>query len=188
MAISLSIICCGQDKYLPVYFDYLITKQHVDSLLNLNVKEVIIVRTDKAFNELYSEDSILTFICWQQIGTSYIRIVTQDKIFKVTVFNGESIFNFKNKKKTFVTDGEEIFKFTPPLTNNNAVFYYTTLYQGYFEQPDKLNSSPMRYYPNDQNKEKLRKEWFSIIISVLLKEDFDLKVESIHDRYKELGQ
>ncbi len=157
-----------------------------DSLLRLNVHEVIVIQSNKEFHNLKSADNLFTFICWEQNEKYFVCIVSRDKVYSTVEFNGNQIFNFSNKKETFVTKNEQTLKFTPPLTNQNVVFYISKSLQGYFEQPDNMNNNPTTYYPTDKTKESLRAEWFSAIYKALNNEDFSLKAKSVYDRDKEL--
>ena len=132
--VAMTFFCKGQTQNLPIYIDFNVIISMTDSLLRLNVHEVIVIQSNKEFHNLKSADNLFTFICWEQNEKYFVCIVSRDKVYSTVEFNGNQIFNFSNKKETFVTKNEQTLKFTPPLTNQNVVFYISKSLQGYLEQ------------------------------------------------------
>jgi hypothetical protein len=176
----------GQDQCgFSIIIDVEIIQFKVDSLLNDSVKEVVVIQTIKPFEFLHSEDSCLTFICWKAKQEYFTQIITDKFISPAIYFNGQSIFNFKDKKLAFVTPDERILKFTPPIEGGNAVYYFTKKSKRYFELTGS-NTQPGSYVPNNKKKEEIRMKWFNIIYKTLFNEHFNLEIKSNYDRWKEI--
>ena len=173
---------------LPFFEDFVEIEKTIDSLAKGNIKTVIVLKTELSKIKYLSEDSVLNIIIWPADNEQvYIKLISSNAIyrpFKTQLLN--NIFKFPYKEKTFITKDECVFKFTPPVTNNNTVFYTSEKVTGYFEQPDSKNQTPITYMPNDKNKESIRKKWFQMILENVNHIEYVLVIERHHDRDKEL--
>jgi len=174
----------GQVIPVPWFEDKTIAQSIIDSLQkNQNVSEILIIYTDIAFKSIKSDDSKLTFICWENNNKYYTQIISRDKIYKVVCFEGKEIFNYQKKTQTFVTKDEQELIFIPPV-QPTLIGYFKNKSEGYFEQP-KSKNEPVTYSPNNKIKEKLRKEWFQIIYKTLVNIQITQNDYRPYDRYKE---
>jgi hypothetical protein len=167
----------GRKNHLPIFWDKELIEHITDSLLKANANEVIVIYTDKHFMNLSSPDSLITFIIWRQGTEHFIKAITADNIYKTVMFNGKGVFFRPDKTKTFVSKSELdalTLKFVPPLTTENALFYYSLKERGYFEQGEPVT------YSKEERKEKLRKKWFDECISLLRQ----IKIADIETLYK----
>ena len=173
---------------LPFFGDFVEIEKTIDSLAKENIKTVIVLKTELSKIKYLSEDSVLNIIIWPADNEQvYIKLISSKAIyrpFKTKLL--KNIFNFPDKEKTFITKDERVFKFTPPVTNNNTVFYTSEKMTGYFEQPDSKNQTPITYMPNNKYKESIRKKWFQMILENVNHIEYVLVIERQHDRYKEL--
>ena len=175
----------AQKIHFPYFFDTNEVDLVIDSLQKNNVHEILILRNESLKICSLSPDSILTIIIWSSTsGENYLKVICSDAIFRpIKVSLDERFFNYKNRYKVFVSKEEDVLKFVPPITNNNAIFYISNNKHGYFELNDQFNS-PITYVPKDVTKEKFRKEWYDIIINSLNSITYNLTLEKQHDRYK----
>ena len=186
LLITLTFNLKGQTKNVPIYFDSKIVLSTIDSLLNKGVTEIIVFQTENKFNYMKSKDSLITIICWKNMDLFQLKFITDNTIYSPINFNGQQVFSFKEKLNCLVKQDEQTLKFVPPLTNRNAIFYFSSKQKGYFEQSDRQNNNPLTYIPKDKNKERLRTAWYKIIYEAIAKENFNFKARPNYDRYKEL--
>jgi hypothetical protein len=176
--------CYGQvQNHFTFLIDQLVIESRVDSLLKDGVEEILVLQTIKPFDNLKSEDSILTFICWTLNQNYFVQIITDNCIYSTVNFRGQAIFNFKDKIKTFVTTDERVLKFTPPIVGGNSVYYFIPNSSKYFELTGS-NTQPWTYVPNNKQKEKIREKWFDIIYKTLYNEHFNFRNMLNYDRYE----
>ncbi|WP_345237544.1 hypothetical protein [Hymenobacter saemangeumensis] len=164
-----------------VSVDSRIVNRYKDSLLLDKTSEVIIFQTTMLFDHIKSSDGLLTFIIWRQNNNCLTVIVSDSKIYSVTPFSGQDIFNYGNKHITYVTQDEKTLKFTPPIFGN-AVYFFSKTASNYFEFTG-TNSQPWTYVPRSKKKEDMRKEYFSLIYSTLKKEKLNLRALRNYKRH-----
>ncbi|MBS1635715.1 MAG: hypothetical protein JST26_07305 [Bacteroidetes bacterium] len=175
----------GQNKFIPLYFDEKIISSTVDSLLKAGVSEVVVLLSPHETDSLKIEKSLTNYICWSSSGQYHLKIITENTIYPTVSFRGQNIFTYKNKLNTLVKPVEQSLKMTPPLTTQNAVFYFTPGLKGYFELPDKRNPGPITYVASDKKKEAMRTAWFNIILETISHTNLSLQIPSNYDRYKD---
>lgn len=163
-----------------VNVDDSLVSRYKDSLLIDKTNEVIVFQTKRQFDYLKSGDSILTFIIWRQDKNCLTVIVSDRKIYSAISFAGQSIFNFIDKKVTYVTQDEKVLKFTPPIIGN-VVYFFSKTTSNYFELTG-TNSQPWTYVPKSKIKETARKRYFDMIYSTLKKEKFNFKILNNYKR------
>jgi len=190
LILSITSTVCSQSEYFPYFIDHNEIVSTVDSLKKSRVKKIVIVRTELIKLVKNTDDSVLSIILWpSDSGRIYLKVISSNFIifpFKATL--DPKIIEYKNIEKTFISKGEDIFHFVPPLTNSNAIFYISENKQGYYEQSDHYNNHPITYVPNNSTKEKYRKEWFDLIIKELNKVDYCNRKSKYYNREKELDE
>lgn len=173
----ISLTAHGQSEktHLPFSWDKQLINEVTDSLLKANTDEIIVIYTDKSFDNIKSYDSLITFIIWRQGNQHFLKAITADKAYRKIKVKGQGIFSMTNKHQTFVSPDELTLKFTPPLTSENSLFFLSSKRTGYFEQ-DK----PVTYVANT-DKDKLREKWFNECLSVI-RQTRHLEIERTYKR------
>ncbi|MGG9971879.1 hypothetical protein ACQ33O_08820 [Ferruginibacter sp. SUN002] len=179
----ISAISFGQkagEVKVYVNVDDSLVNRYKDSLLLDKTNEVIVFQTKRQFDYLKSGDSILTFIIWRQDKTCLTVIVSDRKVYSAISFAGQNIFNYIDKKITYVTQDEKVLKFTPPIIGN-VVYFFSKTTNNYFELTG-TNSQPWTYVAKSKKKETARKRYFDLIYSTLKKEKFNFKILNNYKR------
>lgn len=173
--ISLAVHGQSEKTHLPLFWDKELIHEVTDSLLRAHAEEIIVIYTDKSFDNIKSYDSLITFIIWRQDNQYFLKAITADKVYKKVKVKGKEIFSMTNKRQTFVNPYELTLKFTPPLTSQNSLFYLSSKQTGYFEQ-----DNPVTYVAN-ADKDKVREKWFNECLSVI-GQTKHLEIESTYKR------
>jgi hypothetical protein len=185
LLISLKI-ANSQTVYFDSVFDLNEINNTIDSLKRNNVNEILIIKTELLKICKLSDDSILIITIWpDKSGAFNFKVISSKAIYKQFKSQlSNNIFKYKYRFNTFTTKDEDVLKFVPPITSGNSIFYISCDKNGYFEQRDRLNKTPVTYVPTNSIKERYRKEWFDLIIKSLNGLNYDLKLDRDYDRYK----
>lgn len=148
----------AQKAFAPLLDDFKDSYSIVDSLQKNSNKEIIILKTDLAEIPGPVKDSTLCFIIWPKNEECYfIKILSKSNTYPTTEVRMPKFqISSDEQKIIFSNKGDNTFKFVPPITTNNSLFFISPGIQGYFEQPDKESTEPVTYCPTDLEKEKLR--------------------------------
>jgi hypothetical protein len=156
----------AQQAFSPLLDDFKNNYSIVDSLHKDSNQEIIILKTDLVEIPGLVKDSTLCFIIWPKNEEWYfIKMLSKSHSYPTTeVRIPEFQISSDEQKVIFSKNGDNTFKFVPPITTNNSMFFLSPDIQGYFEQPDKESTEPVTYCPTDPEKEKLRKAVFDRLV------------------------
>jgi hypothetical protein len=180
----------SQMPYLPFFFDFSEIKNTVDSLHKNHAREILVLQSQSLKICEIDNDTLINLILWIDNNNScYVKIITYNAVYyPIKIKLDSEFFKIDKLSKLFISKDEKILMFTPPLTNENAVFFISDRSSGYFEQPDNNNSTPSTYVPNNARKEQLRKDYYTLLKNELSKLDCNSIGYKPYDREKDFEE
>lgn len=151
----------AKDNDIPVYYDKRNTNLIIDSLINVNIEQIVI------FQESDSNDQILTYLLWKEPNKINVLLFTDSlKCFNKVLLDSQlcnlnTIKQLSYKKHEKYKEYDFMIDIISPYDDEKIVVIINQYHRFYFVTPE------LSFYKEDKKLIKRRSEYIRSIVSIL---------------------